>query len=84
MARERRPKISWPSWYHAPNGDSGIFHREEDVPDGWTRKKQSEYNAPTTQPIDKEATIARLEQLGVLVDPRWGKAHLKKVLSEHD
>lgn len=89
MARERRipgavPKESWPAWFHAPNGDSAIFQTRSEVPDGWTRKKQSEYNAPTAVAIDKDATIARLKQLKIFVDPRWGAAKLKKVLEEND
>lgn len=80
----RPPKVSWPSWYHAPNGDSAIFESEEEVPDGWTRKPQSLYEAPTVVPIDREATIARLQQLDIFIDPRWGSAKLKKVLEEYD
>lgn len=82
--RERLPKISWPAWFHAPDGDSAIFHSEEEVPDGWTRQKQSEYEAPQPRAIDKDAVVARLKELGVFIDPRWGAAHLKKVLDEHD
>lgn len=26
---------SWPSWRYGPNGQSGIFHSEEEVPEGW-------------------------------------------------
>lgn len=74
----------WPAWFHAPNGDSAIFQTVDEVPDGWTREKQSEYNAPTVRHIDREATVARLQELGIFIDPRWSLAHLQKVLEEHD
>lgn len=84
MARDRHPAIVWPAWFHAPNGDSAIFQLQEDVPEGWSRKRQSAYEAPTPLAVDKEATLARLMKLGVLIDPRWGSAQLKKVLDEND
>jgi len=27
---------NWPAWRYGPDGKSGIFDREEDVPTGWT------------------------------------------------
>ena len=26
---------NWPSWRYGPDGQEGIFHKEEDVPEGW-------------------------------------------------
>lgn len=28
-------KVLWPSWRYGPNGQSGIFQSEDDVPAGW-------------------------------------------------
>lgn len=84
MARTRLPKESWPGWFHAPNGDSAIFSKEEEVPEGWSRQRQSAYEAPTPLAVDKESVLARLRALNIFVDPCWGVAHLQKVLDEND
>lgn len=84
MARDRRPTNVFPAWFHAPNGDSAVFQLQEDVPEGWSRKRQSAYEAPTPLAVDKESVLARLCALNIFIDPRWGVAHLKKVLDEND
>lgn len=84
MARERRPANSWPAWFHAPNGDSAIYQDQASVPNGWSRKKQTPFIASPALSVDAEDTKKQLFDLGVWIDPRWGAAHLKKVLDEYD
>lgn len=40
---------SWPAWYHGPNGQSEIFDRAEDVPEGWVDHPSK---VPPPEPID--------------------------------
>lgn len=80
----RVPKDVWPSWRHGPNGESAIFQREEDVPYGWTKKKHQEFEPVAPIAIDYEAVKSELIKRGIEIDPRWGNAHLKKVLDEND
>lgn len=83
----RRQMSEWPSWYFGPDGQSGVFSCQEEVPEGWTKKPQTQYEAPECKPeICKESTIEQLIAAKVEVDPRWGKAklweELEKVLNK--
>lgn len=80
MARERRPTNSWPSWFHAPNGDSAVFETLADVPPGWTRQKHTPYVASGPLSVNKEDVISQLVDRGIEIDPTWGAAQLQKVL----
>lgn len=31
---------SWPAWWYGPDGESKLFQKAEDVPDGWTDSVQ--------------------------------------------
>lgn len=80
----RRIKIEWPCWYHGPDGDSKMFNSIQEVPYGWTKKPQQQYEAPEPKAvIDPDDIIKQLKDRGVKIDPRWGRAKLQEVLNEH-
>lgn len=82
MARVKREPKRWPSWRFGPSGESAIFDREEDVPFGWSRKPGEVF--VKTKPVthDREFLISELTKLEIKVHPKWGVAHLKKVLDD--
>lgn len=82
MARERRIGNQWPAWFYAPDGDAAIYQTQQDVPEGWHRKKFIPYGAPAALSIDKDDTIRQLQLLGVEINPCWGAAQLQKVLND--
>ena len=83
MRRRRRNMIEWPAWRFSPDGESQLFEKAEDVPEGWTSKPPAViYEAPEQTQVDKESVIKQLEDFGVQVDPRWGAAKLQEVLKE--
>lgn len=54
----------WPSWRYGPNGESGVFERPEDVPEGWFDSPQkacawaaerAEIEAPAEPGVDAPA-----------------------------
>lgn len=81
--RKELPDWRWPSWRYGPGGQSAIFQTQEDVPDGWTKKPgEAEEEIIARSPVyyDRLALVAELTQRGISIDPRWGVAHMKKVL----
>lgn len=82
MARIRRPVVEWPHWFHSPSGESEIFEKAEDVPFGWTKSRPELYVPVDPVAVNVEDTIQQLTDLGIEIDPRWGAAHLKKVLDD--
>jgi hypothetical protein len=73
----------WPSWRYAPDGHGEVFHREEDVPQGWTRKPlepEVVHVPPAPVRLDRAALIAALDAKGVHLDARWSAAHMKNLL----
>lgn len=71
----------WPSWRYGPDGQEGIFNKPEDVPFGWVKKKLKQFEgAPEVEKLNKDQLIKDLKAKGIAIDPRWGIAHLKKVL----
>lgn len=83
MHRSRRNMIEWPAWRFGPDGESQLFEKAEDVPEGWTPKPPSViYEAPEQAPVDKEKIIDQLKEFGVTPDPRWGAVKLQEVLKE--
>jgi hypothetical protein len=82
--RARHVRAEWPAWRFGPDGDKALFEKPEDVPDGWTKKPGQIFEAPEAKPdLCKETMIARLIDLKIKVDPRWGRAKLKEVLDDH-
>lgn len=84
MRRRRRNMIEWPAWRFSPDGESQLFEKAEDVPEGWTSKPPSViYEAPAqSAKINKEDVIKQLQDFSVDIDPRWGLAKMKEVLKE--
>ena len=83
MQRRRRNSIEWPAWRFSPDGESQLFEKAEDVPEGWTSKLPSAiYETSEQVSVDKEKVIKQLEEYGVELDPRWGAAKLQEVLKE--
>lgn len=80
----RRIQVEWPCWYHSPDGETKMFNSIQEVPSGWTRKPQQQYVAPEPKALlDFDEIIQQLKELGVHIDPRWGRAKLKEVLDDH-
>lgn len=84
MQRRRRNRIEWPAWWFNLDGESQLFEKAEDVPEGWTPKPPAVLYEIKEQSltIDKEKVIKQLEEFGVSVDPRWGAAKLHATLRE--
>jgi hypothetical protein len=80
--RERRSGNIWPAWFYSPTGEGIICKTPEEVPDGWARRKPVPYVPREPQGYDKALLTAQLEAKGVTVDPRWGAAHMVKVLND--
>jgi hypothetical protein len=72
----------WPCWFHGPDGHSAVFNSPAEVPTGWTRHKPAQFTAASPLQVDEEAVKAKLIELGVEIDPTWGRAHLQKVLND--
>jgi len=41
---------NFPAWYYGPDGESQIFDREEDVPEGWTDHPTNVSNSTSETP----------------------------------
>lgn len=83
MLRQRRTKVEWPAWRYGPDGESEVFDSAEDVPAGWGATPSLAYVPREASPeICKESTIKALEDFGVVINPTWGTAHLRKMLKE--
>lgn len=73
---------NWPAWYHSPNGDSQVFERIQDVPYGWTKSPPVVFEHSDPLVVDEDVVRQKLTELGVDIDPTWGRAHLQKVLDD--
>lgn len=82
VTRRRSELFRWPSWRYGPDGESGIFNSEEEVPTGWTRKPGVPFVQAEQIQLDREDLVAQLTTQGIEVNPTWGKAHMKKVLDD--
>lgn len=83
MPRRSKLDRDWPCWFHGPDGHSAIFNSPAEVPAGWTRHRPTQWVEPPPPPvIDEGAVRAKLIELGVEIDPTWGRAHLQKVLND--
>lgn len=72
----------WPAWYYSPDGEGKVFNHIQDVPYGWLRHKPKEFTSADPLSIDKDSVVQELNRREIKIDPRWGKAHLKKVLDD--
>ena len=72
--------VEWPAWYHGPDGHSAIFDSFNEVPAGWVRKRPPLFVPVRPAVIDEVDVRTKLIELGVAIDPSWGKAQLQKVL----
>jgi hypothetical protein len=43
----------WPAWRYGPNGASGVFTNEKDVPAGWVDHPSKVKDAPKAAPVTK-------------------------------
>lgn len=86
--RKELPDWRWPSWRYGPGGQAAIFQKEEDVPEGWTKKPDEapEVYVPRPAPpvLDRAELLSLLAAINVEVDPTWGVAHMKKVLDDRN
>jgi hypothetical protein len=82
--RNRAPKgPSWPAWFYGPEGAKGIYHKEEDVPDGWKRKADApepDLEVQATEVLDHDALVTKLKELNIRIKPTWGDAHMKRII----
>lgn len=65
-----QPDNAWPSWRYGPDGQEAIFHREEDVPEGWVDhpgKVGAESEAPKAKGRPKKV-VATSETTTEVVD----------------
>ena len=86
--RKEQPDWRWPSWRYGPGGQSAIFQKEEDVPEGWTKKPDEAPEVfeerPVTVALDGDFLRTELKKRGIEINPIWGHAHMKKVLDDSD
>lgn len=86
MARTRIPPgPAWPAWFYPadPSDPGGIFFKEEEVPQGWTRKRgipETPIVAPPPEVLDRDELVAKLKEKGITLEHTWGVAHMKRVL----
>lgn len=80
--RTREPVNSWPSWRYGPYGEAQIFNTESEVPHGWTKKPGEIYVPPENHSLDRDDLVRQLNELGITINPIWGKAHMKKVIND--
>lgn len=74
---------AWPAWRYGPDGQSEIFDKEEDVPEGWTRKPGDEppvLTLPESIVLNKDELVAELCRLKIEIKPSWGNLHMKRIL----
>ena len=84
-SERKRPNRDWPGWRYGPDGEGAIFNRQEDVPEGWTRRPgipEPTFIRPTTKTLSRGDLIAQLTEHGIEVNPLWGNAHMQKVLND--
>lgn len=84
MRRKAQPKGPiWPSWRYGPDGKSGVFESELDVPDGWGLKP-GEFPPPKEDKptifLDRAELVIELQQRNIDIDPTWGVAHMKRII----
>lgn len=77
-----RVVVEWPHWFYGPDGQAEIFNSRAEVPHGWTKAPAKLFEPVDPLQVDEEDVRAKLEKLGVKIDPTWGKAHLQKVLDD--
>lgn len=77
-----RVMVEWPCWFYGPDGHEEIFNSRAEVPSGWTKLKPRVFEPVDPLNVDEDSVRLELEKLGVVIDPTWGKAHLKKVLDD--
>lgn len=73
----------WPSWRYGPDGGSGIFYREEDIPLGWTTKlgvPEIPKEEKPTVVLDRNELVAELIRQNIPIKPTWGNAHMKRII----
>lgn len=64
-ATTEAPSDSWPAWFYGPEGQEGVFHKAEDVPEGWVdhpAKVGAEPEAPKPPKLtaaEKKAAAAK-------------------------
>lgn len=84
-AYEKRAKrrAPWPDLRYDPlTGDCKLFFSADEVPKGWVQKRPSPFQQKLASTYDRHELEAQLRAKGVVINPRWGVAHMKKVLDE--
>ena len=82
---ERNPKKKppWPDLrYSVATGECKLFNKPEDVPNGWVKRQCATQVVKAALHYDRDKLTAQLLAKGVTIDPRWGTAHMKKVLDD--
>jgi len=84
-AKEKREtkKAPWPDLrYNIATGEAKLFFKPEEVPKGWVKKQAIQFKKKPQIVHNKQGIINELLSRGVFVDPKWGTAHLQKVLND--
>jgi len=83
LEKRAAKKAPWPDLrYNIVTGEAKLFFKPEDVPKGWVAKPKNKFKPEPMKTYDKEKLIQELISFGVIVDPKWGSAHLNKVLND--
>lgn len=78
-----RKRPPWPDLrYNIQTGEAKLFNNPEEVPEGWVVRKAALFDKTEAKTFDRDELTAKLIAVGVQVDPKWGTAHLKKVLDD--
>lgn len=76
---------NFPAWFYGPGGKSKIFHRQEDVPEGWEdhpSKVVEAQESPDPIPMTRDDIIAGFGELGAPYKKNAPTAALYKQLCE--
>lgn len=83
LQNKEKKRAPWPDLrYNLATGEAKLFLKPEDVPKGWVTKPRLKLTSKQPVVYDKQRLINQLQKLNVTIDPKWGVAHLKKVLDD--
>lgn len=75
-----KPDTTWPQWMHSPSGESRVFEKFEDVPEGWINSVGEVYEKPLPVIYDYDELVRQLTEKNIEINPIWGTGHLKRIL----
>lgn len=81
MAKRNQPqKDFWPSWRYGPFGESAIFQRASDVPEGWARRPQDAFIPTAPVHLDRNQLADQLRDKGITPLGHWSASYMKELL----